>query len=107
MEENFWADITIDISKLEDCKETIKIILDTVISFSVIDLPIELCKAYWALSNAIKWLKVLNGDTKIDDVHPMWEKSVCDIRETHRYQEMRLLRGHTPPEGEIWPDKRN
>jgi hypothetical protein len=63
--ESPWVDITIDINKLEDCKATIKIVLDTVATFSLINLPIELYKAYWALTNAIKWLRVLNGQKKL------------------------------------------
>jgi hypothetical protein len=91
-------DITIDISKLEECKETIKNILDTVSSFSLIDLPMELCMAYWALSNAIKWLEVLNGDTNIDDLYKVPKPDVCNLREGHRRETLRSLRGQTPDE---------
>jgi hypothetical protein len=103
MDKEHWVDITIDISRLEECKETIKDVLDTVALFSVIDLPIELCNAYWALSNAIKWLKVLNGDDH-DDLHRMSKRDLCDIRQSQRQSDLRLLRRQTP-EGEIQKER--
>jgi hypothetical protein len=82
MEKQVWIDITIDISRLEECRDTIKIILDTVASFSIIDLPSSLFCAYWQIGEAIKWLKVLNGDTTEDDLLKMRSANVYNICET-------------------------
>jgi len=102
MEENFWIDITVDISRLEDCRDTIKIILDTVAGFSILDLPLSLFCSYWHLVEVIKWLKVLNGDTDIDALYKpkMQKKDVCNIREGQWHETLRFMRGQVAPETE-------
>ena len=74
--DNHWADIRIDISKLEDCQATIKAVLETVSSFSFIELPKGLFNAYWELSNVIKLMKFLNGEIKL---------TICDICKKETY----------------------
>ena len=82
-----WANITIDISKLEDCQLYIADVLETVKMFSVNDLALELYCALYSIGEAIKWLKLFNGgiDIDIDSLPEVWRgdlPNICDHRRT-------------------------
>lgn len=87
-----WVNITIDVSKLENCQLIIQDILETVGSFRVVDLPMELYCAYYAIGEAVKWLKFFNGDIEIDSLREMWRSNVCNIYPDRQEENLRFLR---------------
>ncbi len=87
-----WSNITIDISKLEYCRQSVSAILDTVKTFSVNDLTLELYCAYYSLGEAIKWLKFFNGDIDIGNLPEMWRGDVHNIYPDRRIENLRPVR---------------
>lgn len=79
-----WVDITIDISKLEDCQLQIAEIFETIRTFSVNDLALELYCALYSINEAIKWLKFFNGDIDIDSLPEVWRGDVPNIFNNRR-----------------------
>lgn len=86
-----WVNITIDISKLEDCALQIAVILETVKMFSVNDLALELYCALYSIGEAIKWLKFFNGEIDIDSLPEVWRGDVPNICNNRRPENLLLV----------------
>lgn len=57
-----------DINKLEDCENQLTEILETYKDFSLLDLPMDIHTARYHIRRAVKWMKFLTGEIKVDDL---------------------------------------